>query len=67
MLKLLRDSGNEVLFQKLSLELSWNPAMLTDSIAAALQNGENSNDVAVLEQIQAMELALLLKVELSKI
>jgi hypothetical protein len=61
-LKLLRDStsGNETLYQRFSPIKGWNPALLTDMVEEALQKGKFSQEVTLLERIQAIELRLLL-------
>lgn len=60
-LELLRESGNEALIQKLSHETSWNPVLFTDIVATTLKAHGNGNDIATLEQIQALELRLLME------
>jgi hypothetical protein len=61
-LNLLLDSttGNEELYQRFSHSKGWNPALLTDQVEEALRKGKSTDEVTLLERIQAIELRLLL-------
>jgi hypothetical protein len=68
-LELLREpaSGNEALYRRFMQKTAWHPELLTDMVEEASQTHSTGDDVALLEQIQALELQLLLEVVLREL